>query len=170
MLDLKPEILCHMKPIPLGVKVRARRKALKISQRELAEISKLSVRSIQRIEKNEVSPHLHTIKVLSRALTIDLAEGIEYDASELIVRLRATYKKRKFIKKASLAFMALVVSVGVILSPMGLRSEEYDIFMLSLIGLGLIAPIGYWRCPGCDTFLGNFHRSRYCGNCGLKLE
>jgi transcriptional regulator with XRE-family HTH domain len=50
---------------------------LNISQKELSEKTRLTLRTIQRIENNEVKPSLHSIKVISEALEIESSELIE---------------------------------------------------------------------------------------------
>lgn len=42
------------------------------SQNEVAELSGLTLRTIQRIESNQVKPGLHSIKVIKKALETDL--------------------------------------------------------------------------------------------------
>ena len=44
------------------------------SQEELAHLSSVGIRTIQRIEKGEVNPHLQTLKLLAEALAIDISE------------------------------------------------------------------------------------------------
>lgn len=43
-----------------------------LTQLELAELCNISLRSIQRIEKGEVSPRAYTLKVISQQLNIEL--------------------------------------------------------------------------------------------------
>lgn len=52
--------------------VKEKRNALKYTQQELADLSKISLRSIQRIEKGEVIPRMHTLKALSANLNFSL--------------------------------------------------------------------------------------------------
>jgi transcriptional regulator with XRE-family HTH domain len=51
--------------------VKAKRLEKGYTQNKLAELSKLSLRSIQRIEKAEVYPREYTIKVLTEVLEIE---------------------------------------------------------------------------------------------------
>ncbi|UZR99139.1 helix-turn-helix domain-containing protein [Chondrinema litorale] len=52
--------------------VKEKRINLNYTQKELAEISNISLRSIQRIEKGEVTPRMHTLKILSNNLNFSL--------------------------------------------------------------------------------------------------
>jgi transcriptional regulator with XRE-family HTH domain len=48
----------------LGTRIKEIRIRLTISQKELSEQSGLTIRTIQRIENNEVKPSLHSLKVI----------------------------------------------------------------------------------------------------------
>lgn len=48
------------------------RKLKGLSQEQLAEKTKVTVRTIQRLEKGEVAPHLRTVKMLAAALDIEV--------------------------------------------------------------------------------------------------
>ncbi len=60
-----------------GTRLKEIRTYLNISQKELSEKTRLTLRTIQRIENNEVKPSLHSIKVISEALEIQSYELIE---------------------------------------------------------------------------------------------
>jgi transcriptional regulator with XRE-family HTH domain len=60
-----------------GTRLKEIRTCLNISQKELSEQTGLTLRTIQRIENNEVKPSLHSIKVISEALEIESSEPIE---------------------------------------------------------------------------------------------
>ena len=60
-----------------GTRLKEIRTCLNISQKELSEKTRLTLRTIQRIENNEVKPSLHSIKVISEALEIESSELIE---------------------------------------------------------------------------------------------
>ena len=55
------------------------RNQLGISQEELAELAKVNLRTIQRIEKGEVQPHLQTVKLLAAGLGIEVDDLIVLD-------------------------------------------------------------------------------------------
>jgi transcriptional regulator with XRE-family HTH domain len=60
-----------------GKRLKEIRTCLNISPKELSEQTGLTLRTIQRIENNEVKPSLHSIKVISEALEITSSELIE---------------------------------------------------------------------------------------------
>jgi transcriptional regulator with XRE-family HTH domain len=57
-----------------GAKVKELRIGLNLSQKELSEKTGLTLRTIQRIENNEVKPSLYSLKVIGEALSKDLTE------------------------------------------------------------------------------------------------
>lgn len=56
-----------------GEKVKETRMRFHYSQKELSEKTGLTLRTIQRIENNEVKPSLHSLKVLGEALDTDFS-------------------------------------------------------------------------------------------------
>ena len=53
------------------------RKLKGFTQEELAGLAEVTIRTIQRIEKGEVSPHLKTVKLLAEALSIEIGDILE---------------------------------------------------------------------------------------------
>lgn len=58
----------------IGNNLVYQRKLKGFTQAQLAELSSITIRTIQRIERNEVSPQLHTVQALADALEIPLSE------------------------------------------------------------------------------------------------
>jgi len=52
--------------------VKEKRKELGYTQQEVSDITKISLRSIQRIEKGAVMPRMHTLKALAESLDFSL--------------------------------------------------------------------------------------------------
>ena len=57
-----------------GARLKELRTSLNYSQKELSEQTGLTLRTIQRIENNEVKPSLYSLKMLGEALKTDLSE------------------------------------------------------------------------------------------------
>ncbi len=57
-----------------GERLKELRTSLNCSQKELAEKTGLTLRTIQRIENNEVKPSLYSLKVIGNALKTDFSE------------------------------------------------------------------------------------------------
>ena len=58
----------------LGERLKELRTGLNYSQKELSEKTGLTLRTIQRIENNEVKPSLYSLKEIGEALKTDLSE------------------------------------------------------------------------------------------------
>lgn len=61
----------------LGERLKALRTGMNWSQKDLAEQTGLTLRTIQRIENNEVKPSLFSLKVLGEALQADLSQSVQ---------------------------------------------------------------------------------------------
>jgi transcriptional regulator with XRE-family HTH domain len=61
----------------LGERLKELRTGLNCSQKELSEQTGLTLRTIQRIENNEVKPSLYSLKVIGEALKTDLSEYVK---------------------------------------------------------------------------------------------
>jgi transcriptional regulator with XRE-family HTH domain len=57
-----------------GERLKELRTSLNCSQRELSEKTGLTLRTIQRIENNEVKPSLYSLKMIGEALKTDFSE------------------------------------------------------------------------------------------------
>ena len=58
----------------IGHRIQKLRKIKGLTQEDLAERTKLSVRTIQRIEKGDVDPRNYTINVLAEALEVEISD------------------------------------------------------------------------------------------------
>ena len=56
----------------IGAELKIHRTLLNYSQKELAEKTGLTLRTIQRIEKNQVNPSIYSLKKNSEALSMDV--------------------------------------------------------------------------------------------------
>jgi transcriptional regulator with XRE-family HTH domain len=65
-----------------GARLKEIRTSLKISQKELSEQTGLTLRTIQRIENNEVKPSLYSLKVIGEVLKTDLSEFVKASESK----------------------------------------------------------------------------------------
>jgi transcriptional regulator with XRE-family HTH domain len=61
----------------IGEKLKELRTSLNYSQKELSEQTGLTLRTIQRIENNEVKPSLYSLKVIGEALKTDVSEFVK---------------------------------------------------------------------------------------------
>jgi transcriptional regulator with XRE-family HTH domain len=76
-----------------GARLKELRTGLNISQKELSEKTGLTLRTIQRIENNEVKPSLYSVKAISDALELassDLLNTSDTKPYEFNVNLKIT--------------------------------------------------------------------------------
>ena len=60
-----------------GERLKELRTSMNCSQKELSEQTGLTLRTIQRIENNEVKPSLYSLKVIGQALKTDLSDFVK---------------------------------------------------------------------------------------------
>ena len=65
-----------------GARLKEIRTSLNCSQKALSEQTGLNLRTIQRIENNEVKPSLYSLKVIGEALNTDLSDFIKTSESK----------------------------------------------------------------------------------------
>ena len=70
-----------------GERLKELRTGLNISQKELSEKTGLTLRTIQRIENNEVKPSLYSVKAISDALEVASSELL--NTSDTIAQLNS---------------------------------------------------------------------------------
>ncbi len=70
----KPKSYLQME---FGARLKEIRTSLNYSQKELSEQTGLTLRTIQRIENNEVKPSLYSLKVIGEALNTDLSDFVK---------------------------------------------------------------------------------------------
>lgn len=69
----------------IGQKIHERRKAKGLTQEELADLSKVNLRTIQRIENNENTPRGSTLSVLCEVLQLEMEE---LQRSEISIKVK----------------------------------------------------------------------------------
>lgn len=60
-----------------GARLKEIRTSFNYSQKDLSEQTGLTLRTIQRIENNEVKPSIHSLKVIAEVLKTDLSEFVK---------------------------------------------------------------------------------------------
>lgn len=115
----------------LGNKIKEIRKAKGLSQEDLAERAKVSLRTIQRIENNESEPHGKTLQLICSALNVGMEEILDYGKNE----------DRVFMVWFHLSVLSvLAVPLGNIILPLILWLTKRDkITNLDKIGKNVLA-------------------------------
>jgi len=156
--------------LSLGKQIKVARQQKNLSQVEFADKCNLNIRTIQRIENNEVSPRLYTLRIISEVLGIELLRKNDIEIeSEQLLKFRTVFKKRKQIRIFTFIVVVLLLASTLLLIISGIPKHFwapfiYLFFFADFIVIGLT-----WRCPGCNSLLGDVFNLRYCSKCGLKF-
>ena len=116
--------------------VKDKRQILGYTQKEVSEISHISLRSIQRIEKGEVMPRMHTLKLLANCLDFSL---------DTINDTHSVTSKRFNKYKITLALSAIILPAllfaAFIAQSRTFPETEFEILMAWFFILSLIAGV-----------------------------
>ena len=154
----------------IGEQIKQARQLKKLSQDEFARKCNLNIRTIQRIENNEVSPRLYTLRIIGEVLDIELLQNNEADIErEQLLKYRTVFERRKQIRLFTFFVAIFLLAAAFFLIISGIPKSIwapfiYFFFFADLIVIGLT-----WRCPGCNSLLGDVFNIRYCSKCGLKF-
>lgn len=69
----------------IGKKIKEVRKRKSLSQEELADSAKISVRTVQRIENNESQPHGKTLNLICDVLEINAEDLLDYRIKAILL-------------------------------------------------------------------------------------
>jgi transcriptional regulator with XRE-family HTH domain len=156
--------------LSLGEQIKINRQEKNLTQLELAQKCNLNIRTIQRLENDQVDPRLYTLRVIGDALDITLTTKEETESEiKQLEQLRKIFERRKQIRILTFIVAILLLASALILIFSGIPKYKwapfiYIFFFIDLIIIGLT-----WRCPGCNKLLGDVFNVRYCSNCGLKF-
>ncbi|MFS4492924.1 serine hydrolase [Maribacter sp. 2308TA10-17] len=120
------------------------RKLKGYTQEELSERTEVTVRTIQRIEKGDVSPHLQTIKLLASALEIEVSDLLPLENPK-----EENIQKKWLLLLHSIPFLGFVIPFANILLPLFLwihKREDnklYDIHGAKIINFQISMSLLY---------------------------
>lgn len=118
----------------LSQKIKELRIKKNLSQESLSDLSGLSLRTIQRIEKNEVTPTADSISKLSVALNLDITELLEKNVEK-------NKQSLKFLYLSSLSFIVFpllgAIAPSVIWVLKKKQFKEHENLIRSLINFQL---------------------------------
>lgn len=136
------------------------RKLKGYTQEELSERTQVTIRTIQRIEKSEVNPHLQTVKLLAAALEIEVEDLLILEDPK-----EETIQKKWLLLMHGVPILGLVIPLCNILVPLFLwihKREDnkiYDIhgraiinFQITVTILFIISLIALVTLPGAFFF------------------
>jgi len=90
------------------------RKAKGLTQKEVAELCKITIRTIQRIENGQVKPRVHTIKVISENLSIPFFETSTKTNTNKAIQFYSLKELFNFKEKAMQKISVLTVPILII--------------------------------------------------------
>lgn len=130
----------------LGTKIKGIRKAKGLSQESLADLAKINLRTVQRIENNENQPHGKTLQLICEALEVNPEDIIEYGKKE----------GHGFLVWFHLSVLScLVIPLGNIILPLILwLSKKKEITGLKTIGANLLNFQILWTVVSYLTIMG----------------
>lgn len=156
--------------LSIGEQIKIARQQKKLSQVEFASKCNLNIRTIQRIENNEVSPRLYTLRIISEVLNIELLQKNDIVIeNEQLLKYRTVFAKRKQIRIFTFFVVIFLLAAALFLLLTGIPKHIWAPFIYLFFFADLIAIAFTWRCPGCNSLLGDFFNLRYCSKCGLKF-
>ena len=137
------------------------RKLKGLTQEELADKTTVGVRTIQRIEKGEVQPHLQTIKLLAVGLDVEVDDLIVLDNPK-----EETIKRKWMLLMHGSPFFGLIIPFANVLFPLFIwisKAEDnkmYDSHGRAVINfhstinlLLIISLVLFFPFPGYNFFL-----------------
>ena len=137
------------------------RKLKGLTQEELADKTTVGVRTIQRIEKGEVQPHLQTIKLLAVGLDVEVDDLIVLDNPK-----EETIKRKWMLLMHGSPFFGLIIPFANVLFPLFIwisKAEDnkmYDSHGRAVINfhstinlLLIISLVLFFPLPGYNFFL-----------------
>ena len=137
------------------------RKLKGLTQDQLSEKTTVGVRTIQRIEKGDVQPHLQTVKLLAVGLNIEVDDLIPIDNPK-----EETIQRKWMLLLHSSPFLGLIIPFASILFPLFLwihkadDNKTYDDhgkavinFHCSIVLYFIVSLLLFFPFPGFNFFL-----------------
>jgi len=143
-----------MKQPELGVRIAGLRIQNSMTQKELADLCNVDIRTIQRIEAGEVVPRMHTLRLLSTALGFELS----YDNDDMKNNVKETGSRSRLSFIAGIIFSINAIPVVFYLITGSLNSL---IYLLSII-IHISSSIFFYR--------GFYLQGRQYGNAILAVS
>ena len=105
----------------LGKRLKYQRSIKGYTQEELSDASSVGIRTIQRIEKEEVSPHLQTVKLLAVGLKVPIEDLMVIDNPN-----EEKIQRKWMLLLHSIPFIGFIIPFGSVLFPVFLWIHKSD--------------------------------------------
>ena len=115
-----------MKNKSLSENLKYQRKLKGYTQERLADVSNIGIRTIQRIEKGEVQPHMQTIVLLSDALGINVNDLIVIENPN-----EGMVERKWLFLFHSLPFLGFIIPLGNVFIPLivwAVKSKDHELY------------------------------------------
>jgi len=162
-----------MKTASISEKISKARQQKNMTQAELSQKCHLDIRTVQRIEKGEVSPRAYTLRIINSVLETDFFVH-DNNSTDDLLNYRKKFRHRKTLRITTfISAIIFLIMVGIFilflerhfnLPRLVWAPFVYLIMFAHIIGIALT-----WRCPGCGGLLGDVFNTRYCSKCGLEF-
>ncbi len=130
MQDKQQEIIANT--------VKKHRIAMGYTQQELADVSNISLRSIQRIEKGQVNPRIHTLKVLAEHL------GFSLDfLKENKQKFQATKSKAKIVLYVGAILIVIILAFAYLAQLPNFPETTFELLLFSAVVISVICFLTY---------------------------
>jgi transcriptional regulator with XRE-family HTH domain len=114
------------------------------TQQELAELTGISLRSIQRIENAEVSPRLYTLNVLKGCLDFTVESG--HQVIDITAKASLNLQQKKILSIGIAALLILLACAFVFQSPTFPENAfELSLYTAGFVGFYTIIMFRIWR-------------------------
>jgi transcriptional regulator with XRE-family HTH domain len=103
------------------------------TQQQVADMTQLSLRSVQRIEKGEVMPRQYSLDVLSNQLEfapIIIEDELTISQSQTVITLQPLNKARKLILTFGVAILLILLTGAFISQSRGFPETHFEAFLL----------------------------------------
>jgi len=112
------------------------------TQQELSDLTRISLRSVQRIENGEVLPRLYTLKILAGQLGFSLDDAVEKE-SEMPVKKTTLKKPRKIILSIGSLLLIILLTGAYVSQSAHFPETTFERFLLyagvlTIYGLALL--------------------------------
>jgi transcriptional regulator with XRE-family HTH domain len=119
--------------------VKEKRMAKGYTQKELSELSHISVRSIQRIENGEILPRSYTLKTLAEILEVSFADIPRPE--QVQKRFPKLNKGQKIIFSIGISIFILLLAWGFVAQSARFPETTFELIVLMAVILLLITTI-----------------------------
>jgi transcriptional regulator with XRE-family HTH domain len=117
----------------LATLVKEGRTAKGYTQKDLADLTNISARSIQRIENGELTPRIYTVKALAKALDFSLA-----DIENMVVQKSSFNKTQKSILSLGASIVVIMLAWAFVSQSVSFPETTFEAFLFTGLVVAII--------------------------------